>query len=79
MHSLPSHLFIKNETNLLQDVVVNKLLFCDGKMDKKGSNLHIHFRAIEPVVEVGLQLSLIFFNIIFQRQYYAQKTGLKPF
>ena len=37
MHSLSSHVFIKNEIKLLQDVVVNKLLFCDGQMDKKGT------------------------------------------
>ena len=37
MHSLSSHVFIRNEINLLQDVEVNKLLFFDGKMDKKGA------------------------------------------
>ncbi len=79
MHSFLSHVFIKNEFNLLQDVEVNKLLFVDGKMDKKGSNLHIYFWAIVPVEEVDLQLNLIILYFIFQRQYYVQKTVLKPF
>ena len=54
-------------------------MFFNGKMDKKGSNLHIYFWAIVPVEEVDLQLNLIILYFIFQRQYYVQKTGLKPF
>ena len=40
MHSLSSHVFIKNEINLLQDVVVNKF---DGEMDKKGATYTFMF------------------------------------
>ena len=56
MHSLSSHVFIENEIKLLQDVVVNKLLFCNDKMDKKGTTCTFifgHF-AIKPLVEVDL-------------------------
>ena len=60
MHSLSSHVFIKNEINLLQDVEVNKLLFVDGKMIKKRE--HIYFWAIVPFEEAksaeGSPLSL---------------------
>ena len=54
MHSLSSYVFIKNDINLLQDVVVNKLLFCKWQNGQKRDNLHINFWAIEPLVEVDL-------------------------